>query len=68
MEYWSTHDEIKFIKRTTPPLGLTRLKFLQNYKEGIQKRVDWDILNKEEIEVVLNQEIEKELENYGGNS
>jgi hypothetical protein len=65
-EYWRTSDEIRFLRTTVPPFGLTRYEFLSNYKEAIKFRENWDVLNKEEIEAFLTKEIEKEIQN-GGN-
>ncbi len=65
-EHWSTGDEIRFLRTTVPPFGLTRHEFLSNYKEAIKFRENWDVINKDEIEAFLTKEIEKEIQN-GGN-
>lgn len=62
-EHWSTANEIRFLRMAVPPFGLTRLEFLQNYKDAMALRENWDTMDKEEIEEKLNKEIEKEMEN-----
>ena len=53
---WSTADEIRFFKSTSP-MGITKLQFLINYKEAISHRNRWGTLDKKKIMTELNKEV-----------
>jgi len=56
---WSTGDEISFI-RDMQPKGISKLEFLQNYKEGLCTRVNWDTISKVKVMKFIETEINKE--------
>ena len=56
---WATADEIRFFQRSQIK-GLSKLEFLQNYKEGIRHRKIWGSINKNKLMQALNKEITKE--------
>jgi hypothetical protein len=53
---WSTADEIRFFK-DAHPLGVSKLKFLQNYKEALCERTNWDDIDKKKLMKELNKSI-----------
>ena len=56
---WATNDEIRFFQRTTVK-GMSKLEFLQNYKEGLCKRQNWQGFDKKRLFTELEKEITKE--------
>jgi len=58
-DIWTTGDEIRFLKEALPK-EITRVQFLQNYKEALNHRINWDVIDKKRLLRVLNNEINKE--------
>ena len=56
---WETGDEIRFLKQATPS-GMTKLEFLQNYKEGLCERNNWGLIDKKKLFRELNKQIQQE--------
>jgi len=57
---WTTGDEIKFIKETVPK-EVSRLEFLNNYKEALCSREKWDAISKTKVIKCIESEINKEI-------
>ena len=62
IEYWTTRHEKEFISQLGVTLcaDIPRHKMLQKYRESMERRVEWDQLDKEEIAAFVDRAIEEE--------
>ena len=66
-EYWTTSHEKDFISQLGKigALPLPRATLLKKYRDSMERRVDWDQIDKDEIAAFVGDAIEKEARKGG---